>query len=253
MGNNSQVNELIPIKSGKSNIEKNVSKNNVEPVENVNKEQKENNKKKPRKAGRYLRLSRLKSQLKAYIDNYLDVDEIFQFVLRAEDIESGYPNETGLRKLFEFYYGNIVSFSSDVLHISPSFAVVKVDILTSKDGATYTFSGIGECSAENASEPYSLYPVSMAETRAFTRIMRRAINLRIPSKEELNNDMLESERQKPQEKNDFVISMIRKKAGDKKINLEQFCRDNYKKEFKDFNREELSSLYQALKTLESVK
>lgn len=118
----------------------------------------------------------------------------------------GNPLLTGLRRLTEKYIGEILfSGAIDIKTVPPDdndcgwcLCNYKVDIAWKKDvefisvsvdGLRYTtksFLGIAEAHKNNLQRPYDKFVAAMAESRAESRALRKALQLKVVSSEELD-------------------------------------------------------------------
>jgi hypothetical protein len=173
--------------------------------------------------------------LKTKIDNSYDLDSVLATLLTSStDIINGYPTEHGLRKLAIEHIGKIVSRETTIKDCNPveNFASVTVRFtFKDKDGDFITYEGTGESNQNNLKEPYNKFALAVAETRASSRALRAALNIKTCSYDELaEEDKKEVKQQKPQS---YILNIVRSTASKKGINLTDYLKQNYNSEILD--------------------
>jgi len=111
-------------------------------------------------------------------------------LLREDEKWNDYPTANGLRRLTELLVGRITDILSTVIQapteLSSHRATVTVQVnIEAEDGRMSSFSGSADAGEQNAKEPYSKFPVGMADTRAEGRAFRRALRLNVATAEEM--------------------------------------------------------------------
>jgi len=101
------------------------------------------------------------------------------------ELVNGNPTVHGLRRISSLKFGNIENYFSKVEQV-PNMennyrATVSVNLQFSNGFVT---AGAADAGTDNAPDPYSRHPVALAETRAESRALRRALNIIKPSHEE---------------------------------------------------------------------
>ena len=114
-------------------------------------------------------------------------------LLDRSEIVDGHPSCDGLRRIFPQVLGSI--FKSIVTaHQLPELSnnnratiSVQISYLT-KDGMAVTISDIADCYDGNTQAPYCNFPTATASTIAEGRCLRKALNIRVSTKEEMNKN-----------------------------------------------------------------
>ena len=103
------------------------------------------------------------------------------------ELLEGNPMIHGLRRVASIEFGPILESLSEIAQV-PSLengyrATVKVDLVFSNGKR---ISGCADACMENAPDIFGKHPVALAETRAESRALRRALNIKKPSAEEVD-------------------------------------------------------------------
>ena len=204
-----------------------------------------------------LSIAEAKNQIKDYVDldNYLT-----ELLTNPRDIitkrqgnkDVGYPTEHGLRKLVSVYLGNVTGRSTQILTSNENFASVVVSIFIEVNNDILSFSGSAECSSKNTDEPFSNYPLSMAETRATCRAYRSALNIKTCSFDEISGKKDTAEETEAIESPDpgsFIKQVIRNNAKNKKVDVDQMSNDLFNKALEELNPQETQQLLNKIKDL----
>lgn len=115
-----------------------------------------------------------------YVLSQLDSTEFF----------NGNPTVDGLRRVTKLLVGDIVRSTTNVVQCptpenNNRVTVVHIVEIEREGQRPYEFSGAADVSPDNVDAKYSKYPVALAETRAESRALRRALNLKVVAAEEL--------------------------------------------------------------------
>lgn len=119
--------------------------------------------------------------------------------LDASELVNGNPKVDGLRRLTELLIGEIVSVKTAVKDVPTNDnlgrATVEVAVMIQRHPLENTNSSrhnyldytcAADVHARNADAPYHLYPVALAETRAFGRCLRQALRIKTVTAEEVS-------------------------------------------------------------------
>lgn len=119
-----------------------------------------------------------------------------------------FPKADGLRRVFEQLVGPILSIKRDVIQVpqllsenisenSLGVATVKVRIEYYKNndlgGRIYSFDEVADCYGRNTIAPYSYHPTGTASTMAEGRALRKILNLKALTIEEMRAEKTEKE------------------------------------------------------------
>jgi hypothetical protein len=159
-----------------------------------------------------------------------------------EEMFEGHPTVDGLRRVAELLLGEITRSTSEVIQTptEPNQRATVIHTITFLDNKTY--SGSADSYWGNTDKPYCKYPVSIAETRAEARALRRALKLRnIVSADEMSKVALKEDSKEKGEKdndtteipeyieniNDTQINCINIICNRIKINVEKFVKTHF--------------------------
>lgn len=110
-----------------------------------------------------------------------------------KELDGGYPNLVGLRRVARKLVGPIVSsvpktLTTIVDERNPSGRTTCVyEIVFSGYGEEIRYGSAASASALNTDDEYAAFPEAIAESRAESRTLRKALNLKIVSKDELTD------------------------------------------------------------------
>lgn len=115
-----------------------------------------------------------------------------QFV--SSELEDGkYPNLVGLRRVSQILLGEIVDSLPTQLNTivdernKTGYSVCVYKVVFDNGFGIKSFSAAASASANNTDDEYSVFPEAIAESRAEARAIRKALNLKIVSKDELTS------------------------------------------------------------------
>lgn len=108
----------------------------------------------------------------------------------AEELQDGSPKCDGLRRVAQLLLGNIVNTDTIVVSAASNDnnhrATVVVKITFDNNGRDITYSGAADSCYDNTDNIYRTYPTAIAETRAESRALRKALNLKTVVAEEVS-------------------------------------------------------------------
>lgn len=148
------------------------------------------------------------------------------------------PNIDGLRRVAKLLLGEVITSVPDVIK-SPSeqdrsATVSYLITLQRYDGRLVTYGGAADCSSDNTDQVYAKHPVSVAETKAEARALRKALGLKkIIAAEEANMEAPESWQEEVI--NDMQLLLIDKKCKESDINVLKFMKSG-KHAYKHFKQ-----------------
>lgn len=108
-------------------------------------------------------------------------------LLEADELEGDYPKVDGLRRVAQFLYGPFAVAEADIIDV-PTMnngftATARYTILT-MDGKR-RFTEVADCNADNTEPPFCKHAASTASTKAEGRALRKLLNIKKASAEEI--------------------------------------------------------------------
>lgn len=123
-------------------------------------------------------------------------DYVLSFLDKSEKYKDR-PTVDGLRRIGTYFLGDYVTFDTQIVQTPDEHngdratAVCTIQTAGSSFFAPKTIAGSADCYSGNTMKPYYKHPVSMAETRAEGRALRRALQLKTIVAEETFDEMEE--------------------------------------------------------------
>lgn len=103
-------------------------------------------------------------------------------LLYPEEVNEGHPNNPGLRRLVESLLGRIVEFDNRAVNTGMDYCCVVARIVLENGDE---ISAIADASLKNCDPPYSNHLAGTAETRAESRLFKKALRLSLVTAEEV--------------------------------------------------------------------
>lgn len=137
-----------------------------------------------------------------------------------DELNKGYPNVNGLRRLCERYVG-IITFSGvkNVIPLGDSRLVEYQVIVDTITAGVRTYSDIAEATDANTPYPFNKHLASTAASRAASRVFRQLLKLRCLSAEEMAAEAVPTDGEKI---NSTQIAFIKSKANTLNIDVMKF-------------------------------
>lgn len=156
--------------------------------------------------------------------------------LHDNELFEGNPTVDSLRRLVSKYIGTIIESRSTVITSTEKYAAVSVNIAVDcADGTLLQYCGLADASPQNTTGEFSKYLLSIAETRAEGRALRKILQLRKTiSAEELSNvqQVITDDKQDTITDNqlNFIDIMSRNNGRGMNINVKNLIRNMFGKD-----------------------
>ncbi len=105
-----------------------------------------------------------------------------------EEIFNGSPTADGVRRLVELLIGHIISIGTDIVVASTEYAATKTSVSIETDDGVVIFEGSADAHEQNTDGVFQKYLLAMAETRSFSRAMKKALRLKATCVEETSEE-----------------------------------------------------------------